>query len=320
METTKTQFESMAEMIKKLPQHTCSSLKGRITLYKYQDFWGLQNNIEGAILAQQSFKARPDDVFLCSYPKSGTTWLKALAYAIVTREKFDEFTSPLLTNIPHNCIPYIEKDLKKIVENQNNSCFTPMATHMPYHVLPKSILALNCKMVYIYRNIKDVIVSFYHFGREITKLPLEDAPFEEAFDEFYHGISQFGPYWDHLLGYWKASLERPEVILFLKYEDVKKDPTSNVKRLAEFIGYPFTFEEEKEGVIESIIKLCSFENLSNLEVNKSGNSKGFLPIENRLYFRKAKDGDWKNYFTDEMTEKIDKLIDEKLSATGLVLK
>ncbi|KAF5821936.1 Flavonol 4'-sulfotransferase [Helianthus annuus] len=50
-------------------------------------------------------------------------------------------------------------------------------------------------------------------------------------------------------GYSKASLERPEIFLFLKYEDMKKDPTSNVKRLAEFIGYPFTTQEEKEGVI-----------------------------------------------------------------------
>ena len=42
-------------------------------------------------------------------------------------------------------------------------------------------------------------------------------------------------------------------------------------------------------------------------------------IENKLFFRKAKDGDWKNYFTDKMKEKIDKLIDEKLAGTGLVL-
>ncbi|KAF5821927.1 putative quercetin-3-sulfate 4'-sulfotransferase [Helianthus annuus] len=89
---------------------------------------------------------------------------------------------------------------------------------------------------------------------------MEDASFEEAFDEFSQGISLCGPYWDHISGYSKASLERPEIFLFLKYEDMKNDPTGNVKRLAEFIGYPFTTQEEKEGVIEeSIIKMCSFE-------------------------------------------------------------
>ncbi|KAL8265179.1 hypothetical protein R6Q59_023309 [Mikania micrantha] len=108
----------------------------------------------------------------------------------------------------------------------------------------------------------------------------------------------------------------------MKYEDMKKNPTTNVKKLAEFIGHPITMEEEKAGVIENIVNLCSFENLRSLEVNKSGKHRAgdTQVIENRLFFRKAEDGDWKNYFTEEMIEKIDKLIDEKLGATGLVLK
>ncbi|KAL9991672.1 putative quercetin-3-sulfate 4'-sulfotransferase [Helianthus debilis subsp. tardiflorus] len=311
------------ESVRTCPQHTCSWLKGRSTFYKYQDFWNLQELHEGGILAQQSFEAaRPSDVFLCSPPKTGTVWLKALAFAIITREKYDESTSPLLTTMPHECIPFLETDLEQIEENHMNSSFPLVGTHLPYNSLPKSILSSNCKIVYIYRNIKDVIVSHYHFGREVAKLPMEDAPFEESFDEFCQGISWYGPYWDHILGYWKASMERPEIFLFLKYEDMKKDPTGNVKKLAEFIGFPFTIEEEKAGVIENIIKLCSFEKLSNLEVNKSGKHRAedVNAAENRIYFRKAKDGDWKNYFTDEMIEKIDKLIDEKLGATGLVLK
>ncbi|KAL9996423.1 putative quercetin-3-sulfate 4'-sulfotransferase [Helianthus debilis subsp. tardiflorus] len=322
METTKTKLASPAadfeEMLNSLPQHTCSWLKGKYTFHKYEGFWNHRKFLEVAISAQQSFKARPGDVFLCSYPKSGTTWLKALVYALITRGKFDK--SPLLTTLPHNCLPFLEKELEQIVANQKNSCFAHVATHLPYHSLPESILASNCKMVYIYRNVKDVIVSYYHFLREMVKLTMEDAPFEEAFNEFYQGLSLYGPYWDHILGYWRASLERPNIILFLKYEDMKKDPTIHLKRLAEFVGYPFTIEEEKAGVIQSIISLCSFENLSNLEVNKNGCSNGFFGIENRLYFRKAKEGDWKNYFTDEMIEKIDKLVDEKLGATGLVLK
>ncbi|KAK1422377.1 hypothetical protein QVD17_25462 [Tagetes erecta] len=313
----------MEEMFKTLPQHTCSWLKSMPTLYKYQDVWNTQEFVEGTILAQQNFKADPSDVFLCSLPKSGTTWLKALVFAIITRETFDVSTSPLLTTLPHHCLPNcLELGVERSNENYTNSRFLPIPTHIPYNSLPQSIIASNCKIVYIYRNMKDVLVSYYNFFREKDKIPVEDAPFEVAFDEFCHGISWCGPYWDHVLGYWRASLDRPEVILLLKYEDMKKDPTSNVKRLADFIGYPFTIKEEEEGVIENIIKLCSFENLKSLEVNKSGKLFGDHPdsTENRLFFRKAKDGDWENYFTHQMVEKIDKLIDDKLGATGLVLK
>ncbi|MFS7956294.1 putative quercetin-3-sulfate 4'-sulfotransferase [Helianthus anomalus] len=309
----------MEEILKILPQHTCSWLKDKVTLYKYQDFWAVKQLLEGGILAQQTFRAAPSDIFLCSFPKTGTTWVKSLAFAIVTREKYDESTNPLLTSLVHECVPFLERDIEKIDDNHKNSNFPLVATHLPYASLPESVLASNCKIVYIYRNTKDVIVSLYHFLREALKLSMEDAPFEDAFDEFCQGICSSGPYWDHILGYWKASLERPERILFLKYEDLKRDPASNAKRLAEFIGYPFSLDEEKAGVVDNIINMCSFENLSNLEVNKTGTRKPGA-IENRLYFRKAKDGDWKNYFTDEMKEKIDKLMDEKLSGTGLVLK
>ncbi|KAJ0837224.1 putative quercetin-3-sulfate 4'-sulfotransferase [Helianthus annuus] len=323
---TKTQVMStrdIEEMIKTLPQHTLSWLKGRLTLYNYQGIWFNTKLLVGVILAQQSFKARPNDLFLRSHPKSGTTWLKAIVFAIITRQKFDEPNTPLLTTMPHNLIPSLEKNIEQILENRhNNSCLTAITSNIPYNILPESIRASNCKIVYIYRNIKDVIVSYYHFLCGIHKVPIEDAPFEEAFDEFCRGFNVFGPYWDHILGYAKASLERPDITLLLKYEDMIKDPTSNVKRLAEFIGYPFTAQEEKEGVIESIIKMTSFENLSNLEVNKSGLQQGERVVvpENRLYFRKGKVGDSENHFTDEMNEKIDKLIDEKLGHTGLVLK
>ncbi|KAM0027590.1 putative quercetin-3-sulfate 4'-sulfotransferase [Helianthus debilis subsp. tardiflorus] len=313
---------TMEKTFQTVAQHTCSWSKGMLTLYNYQGFWNIEDFHDGALLAQQSFKAQPSDVYICSHPKTGTTWLKALAFAVVTREKFNESTSPLLTTVPHECVPYLEKDLEQIEKNHKNSSFPLVSTHLPYAYLPKSIIASNCKIVYIHRNIKDVIVSYYCCLCKLLNIPVEDAPFEMAFDEFCQGISWCGPYWDHILGYWKARQERPDRILFLKYEDMKRDTTSNLKRLAEFIGHPFSIKEEQAGVIQNIIKLCSFENLSNLEVNKSGKHRPETrtPAENRIYFRKAKDGDWKNYFTDEMIEKIDKLIDEKLSGTGLDLK
>ncbi|GKA01489.1 flavonol 4'-sulfotransferase [Tanacetum coccineum] len=311
----------MEDFLKTLPQHTCSWSKGMVTLYKYQGFWNIQDFLEGGIIAQQSFKAQPNDIFLCSCPKTGTTWLKALAFAIVTREKFNESTSPLLTTMPHECIPFLEKDLKQIEDNHKNSSFPLVATHLSYTSLPESVISSDCKIVYIYRNIKDVINSNHHFIPAALNIPMEDVSFMETFDEFCQGISWCGPYWDHILGYWKASQERPGRILFLKYEDMKKDPKSNVKKLAEFIGYPFSMEEENAGVVDNIIKLCSFDKLSNLEVNKTGKHRPEeFPIENRLYFRKAKDGDWENYFTEEMKQKIDKLVDQKLSGTSLVLK
>lgn len=70
------------------------------------------------------------------------------------------------------------------------------------------------------------------------------------------------------MGYWKASVEKPERVFFLKYEDLK-DTLGYVKKLASFMEKPFSEEEEERGVPQQIVAHCSFESLSNLEVNKS---------------------------------------------------
>ncbi|KAE8668086.1 putative Flavonol 3-sulfotransferase [Hibiscus syriacus] len=108
-------------------------------------------------------------------------------------------------------------------------------------------------------------------------------------------MSSFGPYWDHVLGYWKESLEHPERMLFLRYEVMKEETESCVKKLAKFFGYPFSLKEERERKIQEIIQLCSFESLSNLE---------------------GKVGDWRNYLSDEMGERLDNIVEEKLSGSG----
>ncbi|KAF6173542.1 hypothetical protein GIB67_042672 [Kingdonia uniflora] len=132
------------------------------------------------------------------------------------------------------------------------------------------------------------------------------------------GVSLFGPFWDHVLGYWKASLDKPEKVLFLKYENLKNDAKLNLKRLAEFLGYPFSLEEESEGVIEEMLQLCSFELLRNLDINKNGLTS--LNFERKILFRKGDVGDWVNYLTPPMVEMLDRVVEEKLHGSGLVFR
>ncbi|KAK3198729.1 hypothetical protein Dsin_022144 [Dipteronia sinensis] len=100
-------------------------------------------------------------------------------------------------------------------------------------------------------------------------------PLEKAFEMASQGVQGYGHFWVNMLGYWKASLEQPDKILFLKYEDLKEDVNFHFKRLADFLGCPFYVDEERREVIEERSKLCSFDNLKNLEVNKLSK----LPVE-----------------------------------------
>uniref|UniRef100_M1B786 Sulfotransferase n=1 Tax=Solanum tuberosum TaxID=4113 RepID=M1B786_SOLTU len=99
------------------------------------------------------------------------------------------------------------------------------------------------------------------------------------------------------------------------YEDITKKPKIELKRLAEFLECPFSIEEGNSGVVDEILKICSFENLSNLEVNTNG--KFSTGEEYKLFFRRGEIGDWKNYFTIEMSDKLNHIIEEKFQGSGL---
>uniref|UniRef100_A0A803MMS7 Sulfotransferase n=2 Tax=Chenopodium quinoa TaxID=63459 RepID=A0A803MMS7_CHEQI len=147
---------------------------------------------------------------------------------------------------------------------------------------------------------------------------LDHSKSEEYFGKFCEGKFPYGPYEDHVLGYWKESIQNPNKVLFLEYEGLKEDPKAHLKKLAEFVGYPFSEEEENKGIIDGIIKLCSFKNLKEMKVNDSGNAYGIF--ENKALFRKGEVGDWTNYLTPSMTNRFDQNFHEKFKDTNFSSK
>ncbi|KAB2086208.1 hypothetical protein ES319_A04G013200v1 [Gossypium barbadense] len=287
--------KSFKDMISTLPKGNSWGFLGDV--YQYQGFWFSPPFLQGALLAQQQFQAQPTDIILCSSPRTGAAWLKSLTFSTITRTTYDDSTTPLLSKMPHD------------VFSTNRHLGIPLlATHLPYSFLPRSIIDSGCKLIYICRDPKDTFVSLYHIVARYNKSQntqpsqLDEARFKKA--------------------YWKASLERPDKLMFLKYEDLAEDTVLYLKKIAEFMGYPFSSEEQQQNVPENIVKMCSFDNLSGLEVNKTGRHReGYenLRIENNIFFRKGKPGDWKNYLTTEMAQRLDQRTMQKWSSSGLSL-
>ncbi|PWA81035.1 magnesium transporter 4 [Artemisia annua] len=295
-------IERYNEKVLALPRNEIDT---NLYLCKYQNFWyhhgfWLHSNanfsVEAIMASQDEFQALPTDVFLASQVKSGTTWLKSLGFAILNRAKFkiDKDSCaihPLITTSPHDCVPFLESE-----SFLNNPSYANglMATHIPYTSLPQSIISSDCRIVYIHRNPKDVLISFWHFMNTLREDGSSPTKIDDTFELFRKG-------------YYKASLERPNNILFLTYEKLKEDTYNEVKRLANFIGSSLTKEEEDDGSVQEIIELCSFKKLS--EAHK-GNKDG-SQSSNGIYFRKGIVGDSVNYLTTEMIKTLDVITKEK---------
>ncbi|KAL2326317.1 hypothetical protein Fmac_025375 [Flemingia macrophylla] len=292
-------------------------------LYLFQDFWYPARAIQGVINSQKYFQAKDGDVVVASFPKSGTTWLKALTFAIVNRQHFSSHKNhPLLTSNPHQLVPFLDLVFSGDFHDRISNMAEPrlFGTHIPFPSLPKSIQESNCKVIYICRNPFDTFISCWYFFNKIKLESLPELTMKEGFEMYCKGIIGAGPWWNHMLCYWKESIDRPNKVLFLKYEDLKDDISFHVKRVAEFLGCPFTQDEEISGVIESVINLSSFEKMKDLEVNKSGTVGFIRNIEKKYFFRKAEVGDWVNYFSLPMRETLSKIIAEKFSGSGLSFK
>ncbi|XP_048139507.1 cytosolic sulfotransferase 15-like [Rhodamnia argentea] len=314
--------EAIDELIASLPQR-----KGVVRPFQslYQNFWCPTYVLPNVIAFQRHFQAKHKDILLVSQPKSGTTWLKALVFSVVNRSHFDISSTPLLTSHPHHLVPFFEyqlygsnprPDLDGLAEPRLFS------THIPYASLAECAKRSDCRIIYICRNPLDTVVSSWHFYLEMARS--QDQPewsLEEHFETYCQGKTSFGPFWEHMVGYWKESLERPHKVLFLKYEDLKEDIVGQLKKVAGFVGLPFTEVEEEGGVIQQIAKMCSLKTLKDLEVNKSGELPAMnIKVEKRSYFRKGEVGDWVNHLTPSMVDRLSSIMKEKMSPFGLQFK
>ncbi|KAF3339831.1 Cytosolic sulfotransferase 15 [Carex littledalei] len=288
---------------------------------KYQNFWYPEHLLPVSLAMQDTFESRPSDVILATMAKSGTTWLKAIVFSIVNRYRYATALNnhPLLNSSPHDCFPFLHSIYEKNSQNNLESMPSPrlLAEHLPFSHLPTSIIDSGCKIVYLCRNPKDAFVSLRHYLDKMMPIGCEMTPFDESFDLFCEGVFPFGPFWDHMLEYWKESIKSPQKVLFLKYEDLKEDLVGNIERLGEFLGCPFSVDEVKRGVIEEIVKLCNIETMKNVKINKEGEHGKFVSFKNSAFFRKGGIGDWKEHITPDMAKRIDMIIEQKLHGSGL---
>ncbi|KAL9974595.1 hypothetical protein ACROYT_G011648 [Oculina patagonica] len=247
-----------------------------------------------------NFQTRPDDVFVVTFPKSGTTWVQEIVWQI--------FNDGQVNSTYHReRVPFLERATNPGAEHPDiNTLPSPriIKTHLLYHNTPKSANKhTKCKYIYVARNPKDVAVSYFTF---LTSLKRFNGPWEFYAKLFVEGNVTWGPWNDHVLNWWKYK-DDPNV-LYLKYEDLQKDLLSRVRMIANFLNKPLS-----DDLISRIAEQCTLSGMkknaaSYVVPSKDGGSS---------LLRKGVVGDWKNYFTPELNERFEKEVLAKLKGSGL---
>lgn len=117
-----------------------------------------------------------------------------------------------------------------------------------------------------------------------------------------------------MLAFWK--MHNDPNVLFLKYEDMKRDLPSIIKKCANFLNNGIQLTEA------DIDKMCDHLDVHKMQNNPAVNLEPIISAE-RLkekgvkFIRKGQIGDWKNYMSTEMSSKFDQWIEDKFTGTGL---
>ncbi|NWH85252.1 ST6B1 Sulfotransferase, partial [Aegithalos caudatus] len=241
-----------------------------------------------------TFDAREDDVLLVSYPKSGTHWLAGVITKLYTTQV--TVTSPIEFG-----------DISQLEELNKVSSKRIIPTHLDYNMLPQHFKNKKCKMIYISRNPKDTAVSMFHYYRDNPNLPTVDT-WPAFLDLFLKGNVVYGSWFDHFLSW--AKHEDEKNILFLFYEDMKKDLPKVVKEITLFLSLNVSDND-----IQDICNKSSFSEMKNdteKENSDPSHTVCALTSNRKLIFRKGAVGDWKNYFTPKQNIRFQEIFNEKM--------
>jgi hypothetical protein len=238
------------------------------------------------------------DIHLVSYPKSGNTWMRyLLAYAIWPNVDEPDLRD-MATLIPSFGLEHDAQVMLDPDASCNQLKHRVIKQHFAYGCEAKGLVK---KAVYLCRDGRDAMVSYWHFcnQRDGTDISFSDFIRLSAMPDHSYGSWQ-----SHVYGWINAPIDK----LIVRYEDMHSDTKRELGRVLDFIEVERTDEE-----IEVAVFRASFRAMKRLEKNKGLNLD---QLENVDFVRKGKIGSWKNVFSDYDIESFNRYHGEGVPELG----
>ncbi|XP_070537464.1 sulfotransferase 1C4-like [Ptychodera flava] len=160
--------------------------------------------------------------------------------------------------------------------------------------------------IFVDRNPKDLLASLFAWHDSTRFLPRVE--WDHFFDSHLKGHTEYGSYPEFTRA-WYEYKDEPW-FYWTRYEDLKKDPRSSIKKIAEFLNRDLTAKQ-----LDEVVHVTSFEYMK--KNNESIKGRDFILRPKGVWQRKGAVGGWKNLFTVAQNEIFEKNYNERMKRLGI---
>lgn len=247
---------------------------------------------------------KPQDAFLASYPRSGSTWLRFMLYEILCGDNagFRKIEDRLPEIHTHRGAPPILPGHGRLIK-----------THEPYRGDYK-------RAVLLVRDVRDVFVSTYNGCIANGLAPLVSKGDIDSFlQAFVDGYAlNMGSWQQHTMSWLESPIAKNGNMLMMRYEELRHKPEQKIGEMLQFLGITPNYQ-----VIRQAIENNSLQRMRAKEdkAKKAGEQSIVLgdrkhQDEGGRFVRKGAVGGWRSELTDAQVKLLEQYAGEALAAVG----
>src|SRR5580698_8857022 len=232
------------------------------------------------------------DVFVAGYARTGSVWLRFLLYEILAGK-------PAAFRSVNQHIPDVGGQCRNLSLLPDGGRL--IKTHEAYRGEYR-------KAIYLVRDPRDIILSEYAFYKQSNRIKVNEQAF---LHQFLQGKSNgYGSWSEHVRSWLQSAIAANGNLLVVKFEDLKQQPESGLRRILEFLGV----EAET-----SVIRTALTENTVARMRQKELQSPNLITREGHYYIRSGVVSGWRENLLPAEVELIEKHSGEMMVRMGYEL-